>query len=93
MSLARILNAKNNFSKNARSGGLLPHRSTPHTATKTSRKLQYSVTKADKLVPTPDAGVPAQEIKRRSVLFAAPLLFLPVTGCTSGGFYDTGKFK
>jgi hypothetical protein len=30
---------------------------------------------------------------RRSILLAAPLLFLPVTGCSSGGFYDTGMRK
>jgi hypothetical protein len=91
MSVSGIFNTKINFSKNAHSGSFAPPHSTPLTPNKTSRTLRYSENNAIKQESTFKNELIAPEMGRRSVLLMAPLLFLPVTGCSSGGFYDTGK--
>ncbi|KAL4521972.1 hypothetical protein Ndes2526B_g01901 [Nannochloris sp. 'desiccata'] len=85
-----ISNARMTFSIDAHRGSLAPHSSTPQTTNKPLRKLRHSLKAVEKQDSAPRDGLVAQEMKRRSILLAAPLLFLPVTGCSSGGFYDTG---
>jgi hypothetical protein len=89
--MSNAKSAKLFFAKNAYSGGLPPRCSTSQTSNQTPRKLGNSKTPPKTLKSTSKDGFVAQEMKRRSVLLAAPLLFLPVTGCSEDGFYDTGK--
>jgi len=81
------------FSKNAYRyrGSLAPHGSSPQTRNQSPRKLQRIRKSVSKQDFTPKEIFSAQDMGRRSILLAAPLLFLPVTGCSSGGFYDTGE--
>ena len=91
MPLLCNINAKNIFSKNAPNASLFPHRATFKPSKQFHRTLPRSHNKSHQLESLPKDGFIVQEMKRRSVLLGAPLLFLPVRGCTSGGFYGTGK--